>query len=188
MLLSERKNSAKSAFTFIIRTKCCIAESNDGYDKMNHQKIRVQKKGFTLVEVLIAIAISSIVSVLIFASYSTLMRNFSQLSSKAATVRSMALAKRTVDACFRNIDVVTGVYGNRIEFTPRHSDSLKTITFQNGDLLYGSKSVFSDVSRFSCSLVENKRRKGKVVLLWEIVIGNDNWIGGAVDVIQKRNP
>ena len=127
--------------------------------------------------------ITLIISTLIFSAYLAIFKNFNLFTRKADAVMETVVAKKKMDALFSDIETVSAVYKTTLEFTGNNKKHI--LSFRNGTLLLDKSVKVSGISTFNYSLSEKQGVNGKYLLLWDAVLSNKHWIGGAKEVVQE---
>jgi hypothetical protein len=138
--------------------------------------------GSTLMELLIAIAISSMVMSLLFFTYTNVTRGFFRQIGKAAHVQRMVLVKKQIDRAFDDIAVVVSQQEKKLEYKLHDSDILHTFRFDSTKAVVDTRTVAQGLSGFKCSIMRDPNGSARAVLSWEARMGT-GWIGGAKEVI-----
>lgn len=150
---------------------------------MNQIKSKSKEHGFTIIEVIIAIFITTIISTLIFAAYLTIFKQFKIFTQRADRVMETVLTKKRIDALFKDVKTVTGVYKTTLEYSTYKDKNNHILSFHSNALYNDSKIGVKGIINFEYSVSEKKSKTGKKLLLWEAVLSNGYWIGGIGEVI-----
>jgi len=141
-------------------------------------------KGFTLVEFLVAIVITSALIGLIFTAYVQFQKGFLNFSQNSDKVQKMIVAKNKIDQVFRNITRIETTHGKTIEFIHAGTGK-KSIVKYTADTLFLDNKKITALKDFSFSFSDKKNKENQFLLLWEaMVFNNKYWIGGAA-LIRK---
>ena len=130
-----------------------------------------------------AISITLIISTMIFAAYLTIFKEFNFFTRKAVAVMETVVAKKKMDALFSDIRTVSAVYKTTLEYMGNNNKK-HILTFRNGSLLLDNTQKTGNLNSFTYSVSEKQGANGRYLLLWETVLLNKHWIGGAIEVIQ----
>lgn len=144
-----------------------------------------KEKGFTIIEVIIAICITTIISTLIFAAYLTIFKQFKVFTQRADKVMETVLAKKKIDALFKDVKMITGVYKTTLEYSNYKDKNNHILSFRSNALYKDNKIGVKGIKIFEYSVSEKKTKTGKNLLLWETVLLNGYWIGGAGEVLIR---
>jgi hypothetical protein len=131
--------------------------------------------GFTLIELVVAIALSIPVLLLIF-YYLTDMENGRLLQSKRSQiVETMRTSKTRIDNVVNSIISIESI--SEVELRGRDiHDTLFILRFSNKSILRNNVTLCDKVKHFSVEKDQNC--ENKTVLLWECTLENGAWIGG----------
>jgi prepilin-type N-terminal cleavage/methylation domain-containing protein len=137
-------------------------------------------KGITLLELLVAITIASIVLSLAFFSFTRLNKDFFQLSNHSVKVQDMVVAKAQVDAVMKKIKNIKTFSENRVEYMCCNNDSVHVLEIKLGKLFNDAVIVNGKINNVKFSMTGDSLKKQ--ALLWEGTVEKNGWIGGAVEV------
>ena len=141
--------------------------------------------GYTIIELVIAILVASIVSTLVFGAYFTIYKEFKIHTGRADKVMETVVAKKRIDALFKDIKTITGAYKTTLEYSNYADKESHTLSFRS-NALYGDNDVkVKGIKSFDYSISEKKSKTGKNLLLWETTLLNGYWIGGASEVVLE---
>ena len=153
---------------------------------MMNKKNKIRSSpGATLLEMVVAVAMSAMVIRMIFATYADFTRGFFHQINKAAQVQRMLLVKKQIDRVFDDINVVVSQRQKGLEFLPLHSETLRTFRCDSTTASLDSIIVAKGLSGFACSLLREPGDTVHAVLSWEARIEN-GWIGGAKQVVMQH--
>lgn len=144
-----------------------------------------KQHGFTIIELIIAILVTSIISTLIFTAYFTIYKQFKVYTRRAEKVMETVVTKKRIDALFKDVKTVTGVYRTTLEYTNYKDKENHTLSFRSYALYSDNNIKVKGIKSFDYSISEKKSTTGKNLLLWETTLLNGYWIGGAREVVQK---
>lgn len=140
---------------------------------------KVKKNGFTLVEMIIALAISAFVISLIFMLFSGTSKGILFQNERAKKLQSMVLGKKKIDAAINTIHYLKSVTKTHCEGRTV-ADSLIIIHYKNRKLFVNNSIICTQINHFSFS--QEKKCSDKTLLLWECTLNNGGWIGGGAIV------
>lgn len=137
-------------------------------------------KGITLLELLVAITIASVVISLAFFSFTRLNKDFFQLSNRSIKVQDMVVAKAQVDAVMKKIKIVRTISEKKIEYVCCNNDSIHVLEVRQGKLYDDAVIVNGKVQNLKFSVTGDSLKRQ--ALLWEGTVEKNGWIGGAVEI------
>ncbi len=143
----------------------------------------MQKKvsGFTLLELLLTITISSMVMVYAMTVFTDLGKGFRIQGNKNNSVQELLLQKIKIDKIFNSIGSIDSWTTTTIRFREVHTDSLITVQFKNGLLLKNNQIASKNLKDLRFDLQENTDAvNNEKVLLWEYLSNINGLICGAV--------
>lgn len=143
-----------------------------------------RNSGMTILELIVAMAISGIVVSLIFASNLNVTKGFLLQINKSARIMQMSILKKQLDRIAGKVGVVISVRETAMEYQDKDTDSLHTISFSDCTLKKDSFIIGKNLDGFAWSIQQPILSSGKAVLYWEASIGN-GWIGGATEVVKQ---
>lgn len=153
--------------------------------KIQHQTSNIQKAGTTVIELMTAITIMLIISSMIFAAYLTIFKEFNFFTRKSDKVMTAIITKKKVDAILEEIGTVTGAYKTSLEYLDIENNKEHSLTYRSNALYRDNIVQVKDLKSFSYIVPEEQSYNGRKLLLWEAVLLNDYWIGGAREVVQR---
>jgi prepilin-type N-terminal cleavage/methylation domain-containing protein len=147
-------------------------------------RFMVSKKkvsGFTLLELLVTISISSMVMIYAMAVFTDLGKGFRIQGDKNSSVQSLLLQKIQIDNILNTIGSIDSWTTTTICFKEKHTNSLVTVQFKNGSLLKKDQIACKRLKDFRFDLHENTGSvNNEKVLLWECLSDKNSFICGAV--------
>lgn len=141
--------------------------------------------GTTLVELTLAIVVTSMVGALVFTGYRFAVGRFHDHANAAARANEMILSKAVIDRLFRDISVVERVFPSRVDYRGVGSDETESIVFRNNTVAGPTRKTPACIEDFKIELrppdpeVPEPR---SALILWEARVGQKGWIGGARSV------
>ena len=135
--------------------------------------------GFSLLELIVAIAIAGIVMTLAFTVFTDAVKGFRFQSSHAENIRKMLITKKRIDKLFSNISSVESWTEYSMKYKKDESDSVFTIRFSNEKLFSDNSLICENMKSFKFDLKDDKSGN-KQLFFWEAVLNKGNWIGGAL--------
>lgn len=145
-------------------------------------KSKIKQNGYTIIELVIAILVASIVSTLVFGAYFTIYKEFKIHTGRADKVMETVVAKKRMDALFKGIKTISGSYKSTLEYSNYTDKENHTLSFRGNTLYIDNNSKVKGIKNFDYSISEKKSKTGKNLLLWETTLLNGYWIGGASEV------
>lgn len=137
--------------------------------------------GFTLLELLISITISSMVMIYAMAVFTDLGKGFRIQGKKNSSVQELTLQKLQIDKIMNSIGSIDSWTSTTIRFKEIHTDSLITIQLKNGSLLKNDRIISKNLKSLSFDLQENDGALSEEkVLLWKCLSDRNSLICGAV--------
>ncbi len=148
--------------------------------------MRLQKNGYTVLELLIALSVTAIVAAAILASYATVFHGFASRTRQAERVRAMIAAKADIDRIMRDIKSVENPIASGFRYyTVR--DSAYAISYRSQTVSDSRTGTVIPLKQFSCELTSDSLQNGSRLLHWEALVeNNQDWIGGAVFVLARK--
>jgi prepilin-type N-terminal cleavage/methylation domain-containing protein len=140
--------------------------------------------GMTILELIVAMAISGIVVSLIFASNLNVTKGFLLQINKSAQIMQMSMLKKQLDRLAGKVGVVISVRETALEYQDKDTDSLHIISFSDRTLKKDSFVIGKSLDGFAWSIQQPILGSGKAVLYWEAIIGT-GWVGGASEVVNQ---
>lgn len=138
--------------------------------------------GFTLIELIIAITVSSIVITLSLTVFTDLTRGINFQTNHAKNVRKMLLIKKQIDQVLSEMESVETCSKNSIRFYKSNELTVSELLFKNSTVYDDKRMICKGVKDFSVNLIQNEKSKcgtGKKAILWDCELENGLWIGGA---------
>lgn len=138
--------------------------------------------GHTLLELVIAITVTLIISSLLFAAYLVIIKDFHFYNRKANDVLNTVVLKKKMDGMISECAVITEAFKTSFEFTDASAGNRHTVAFRNDILYMDNKPVITELKSFDYSISDKTANNGKKLLLWEMSLRNGSWIAGAAEV------
>lgn len=147
--------------------------------------------GTTLLELLVAIVVAGIISVLAFTFYSNVVKGYWLHDKRSESVKEAIAARIVLHQRFSAIDKVVSCRKDGFDYVKTDEDTIRTIKFAPKALLDNNDTILKNLSTFSTSIaLPAQKQQGKGVLLWEAETNNGNWVAGATEVtvvpVQSR--
>lgn len=145
---------------------------------MNYYKPVIFKSsfGFTLLEILTAIALSSIVISLLFTAY-TQQFKFSKVADfKNSSLREAIYVRQLMDHRMETVYKIVSVSDQSLRYINLNGKE-SSIDLQNKSLSIDPRKI--NIEKLKFTLEENSNTNKKL-LLWEVTTKNKVWIGGGV--------
>ncbi len=140
--------------------------------------------GTTVIELIIAVSVALIISTMVLAAYLIIFKEFNLFTRKADAVMETIVLKKKIDALFTDVMTVTEKYKTTMEYTDSENND-HVLTFRNGSIYLGNTVKTSGLKSFNYSISEKRGAGGRYLLLWDAVLVNKHWIGGAKEVNVK---
>jgi prepilin-type N-terminal cleavage/methylation domain-containing protein len=140
------------------------------------------KNGFTIVELLVAITIASIVTTLGFTVYGQVTKRFSRMSASAQNLSEVLLTKKRIDNFCSTLMVILNCSENAMTAKVPCTKNLITARKSGNALVTQTDTIADNITSISFKLVKGNQRENKnAVLCWEATVNNE-WTCGAVAV------
>ncbi|HEX3020759.1 MAG TPA: prepilin-type N-terminal cleavage/methylation domain-containing protein [Chitinispirillaceae bacterium] len=140
--------------------------------------------GFTLLELLLTITISSMVMIYAMTVFTDLGKGFRIQGIKNNSVQTLTLQKKQIEKSLDNIGSIDSWTSTSIRFKELNTDSIIAIQFKNGSLLANGKTICKDLKGLRFDLQENTDNRSSQnndkVLLWDCLSDKNALICGAV--------
>ena len=133
----------------------------------------------TLLEFLVAIAVSAVVMTLALTVFTGMFRGFLSQTKLARTAGDMFVAKKRIDACLSDIVSIRECSEKSVTCVKAGGDGLVVIKLAKDSLCAGSAGVCGNLRDFAFTLMQ-KDPMGPWVLLWEGRLKKGDWFGGVV--------
>lgn len=127
----------------------------------------VLKKGFGLIELVIAMAISTVISVILFSSFWQIQRNIKKSDSIIELDRTIAVLQNQLEKDTAAIFIPEQSYEEKLErvfYSVNENDNVKEFTFITTNSLQVYNSLTPKIVRVTYQLKENKVNKNSFVL------------------------
>jgi prepilin-type N-terminal cleavage/methylation domain-containing protein len=143
----------------------------------------INKGGYSLLELTVAIAVAGIVSLLLFRVYSEISKEFSIKTRTAQRIQQMIYHKKRIDRLVSRIENLKSCGSANIYWTTA-GDSGCSLVFANNRLKYNGNFLPGDFEKFVFTLVTyNENEDTQYQLLrWDATLKTGCWIGGAREV------
>lgn len=145
-------------------------------EKLNN---KAQKCGHTLMELMIAISIISILVPLIFMAYLSIYKQFKYNTNKADRVMETVVIKKKIDRLITDIENVNSTYKTSFGYFGNRDNKTHLLSFRGNTLCIDNKIKINKVKTFNYLITEKKSASGRHLLLWEVILESGNWIAGA---------
>lgn len=152
---------------------------------------RNDSNGATLIELIVAMVVTSIISVIALGFLSTVIKGFWKNNKASETVKEMISTKAIVEGKLKAIGTVVSWRKEGIDYLSSYSaqtqsaDSARTMVFKDSSLLDNNVVFAKGLEDFSFSVItvgNNQSGQNKGLLVWDATIGNNGWIGGAEEI------
>ncbi len=135
--------------------------------------------GATLLELLIAITVSSLVFTLSCIVFMDIFKGFLLQKNRTETVQNMLLKKKQIEHGLPAIEAVSECNDHSLKCIRIGADTLSTIQFSGDSLCVDGKAICRKLSDCTFSLCK-KTGQGPWVLLWNAHALNGRWFGSAI--------
>ncbi|MBD3390627.1 MAG: prepilin-type N-terminal cleavage/methylation domain-containing protein [Chitinivibrionales bacterium] len=141
------------------------------------------RRGHTLLELVVAIAVAALVSGLVFASYTAVQGAFRRHAIKAEGVQRMVVARAGISRVLRSIGTVEHMAPKAITFVEREDSVSRTLECRDSTLYLDNQPLVDRVVQCGFSMTGTSH-SGEKLIMWEIVLDGGKWLGGARAVDQ----
>lgn len=135
-------------------------------------------KGYTLIELIVSIALALFAATLILSGYTHLFKGIHLQTRRADTVREMVLARKAVTRAFDSLETITLLSPDRVMFTQKGSSESHTLEFHDSTLFKDSREIVKRLKTFILSSTEKKTADGHQLVQWECTFRDGGWAGG----------
>ena len=139
---------------------------------------RPASSGLTIIELLTAVAVVSILMPLIFAVYLNLSKSFLRQTEQANSIEQMLATKLQIDRAIDEMETIVSVTENQIALRTDFDDTVRVLQFDKSALRQGQQVISRNLKSFSCELAYLPD-SSKGVLTWAAEIDKGGWVGGA---------
>ena len=140
--------------------------------------MNVNRRGATLLELLIAVAVSAIVVTLACVVFIDLYKGFFLQMRRTEAIQETVTAKKQIEHCLLGIESIVQCSDNRLTCTLSGRDSASVIQFLHDSLCVNGKAACMKLAAFS--FVFEKKSDGPWVLLWNARLAKGAWFGSAI--------
>ncbi len=143
--------------------------------------------GTTLVELTLAIVVTSMVGALVFSGYRFTVARFHDHANAAARTNEMILSKAVIDRLFRDIAVVERVLPSGVKYRGNGRSQTESIVFRNNTVIGPTRKTPACIEEFKIELHQpdpDAPSPQRLLILWEARVGKGGWIGGAREVVS----
>lgn len=140
-----------------------------------------------MLELLVTIAVASVVIALIMGSYVTINRGFLSKISKTQDISSAILMQKKIESFFINVQKVIVVTENEVRFINDSNDSGSSIFYKASEnkLFCNNIEVAKGLTTFSMTITQTQGINGRNVLLWNAKTDKKIFIAGAKSVLVE---
>jgi hypothetical protein len=146
----------------------------------NPEKTRTA--GVTFIELMVAMSVMVLTAGYIFYAYMGVHKEFTYSIRKANHLMEAMTIKGNIDKILHSVARVKSAYINSLEYTEKNNDTLHTIVFKDTKIVKDQSATISGISKFTYSISEKQTAHAEYLLLWEALLTNGVWIGGATAV------
>ncbi|MBD3314534.1 MAG: hypothetical protein GF344_01995 [Chitinivibrionales bacterium] len=137
------------------------------------------RRGMTLVELVIATAVTGTMILILFTAYGEMIKGFSWNTRHAAGIQEMILVRAGVSGVLKEIEIVVSWRKNALEYREKENDSPHTLVFREGTLYHEGEMLVADLDSFSLDVRKKQAEDGRRMLVWEAKMPRNRWVGGA---------
>jgi prepilin-type N-terminal cleavage/methylation domain-containing protein len=142
--------------------------------------------GFTLVELMVALVLAALVGIMIFSSFSDLLRGFKRQSVKCDRVWEMVMARTKVARVIGSAEIIVLATPDKLVFTENGDTITHTVESRGEALCRDGEPIITGVSKISFVLSDKRTTDGRCLFTWEGYLKNGAWICGET-VVSKRD-
>lgn len=141
------------------------------------------KFGHTMIELLLAIVVTAMVSTVVFTAYLGIQKQFKKNQDNANVVFQMINTKNKLNSIFDEIYEVEEIYSNKVYYRTVESKIQNVISYSGNVILQNGKTIISDINSFELEITSEK--DNSAVLLYSAYSIKNGWIGGSVKVFIR---
>jgi hypothetical protein len=142
----------------------------------NRTACRNDRPGTTLLELLVAVAVSAIVITLSLTVFSDILKGFMSQKSNAQTAGDIIVAKKQIDAGLSGMVSIKECSDKSLTCIKGDADTLVEIRFAKDSLCIDNKAICRKLKDVTFTLVK-KNPEGPWVLLWNAHLKKGGWFG-----------
>lgn len=139
--------------------------------------------GHTMIELLLAIVVTAMVSTVVFAAYLGIQKQFKKNQDNAEVVFQMINAKNKLKSIFGEIYEVEEIYSNKVYYRTIDSKTQNVISYSGNVISQNRKTIISDINSLELEITSEK--DNSAVLLYSAHSNKNGWIGGSVKVFIR---
>lgn len=137
--------------------------------------------GFTLVELVISIALAMFVVTLILSTYTSLFKGVRLQARRADTVREMITLRHQVSRSLDSMESILQVTQDKIMFSKKQQGAVEHIvSFHDSTLFIDSKTIGNKMKQCTFSIADKKSADNIRCVQWECLLKNGGWVGGVI--------
>jgi hypothetical protein len=147
--------------------------------------------GATLIELVVTILVAGIVSTLVFAFYSNVIKGYWMHTRSSESVKSMINARLKINGRISRIGNIISCRKDAIDYVNddenNSTDSLRTICLKDSMLLDGKDTIVKGLSLIDFTVLtktNSNSSNSNALLLWEAELKKGEWIAGAKEVVM----
>ncbi len=142
-----------------------------------------KNSGHTMIELLLAIVVTAMVSTVIFTTYLGIQKQFGKNQSNANVVFQMINTKNKLKKIFNEVYEVEEIYSNKIYYKTIEGNEQNNISFLNGAVKHNGKNVINSVEKFEIEISSEK--ENEAVLIYSVQTMKHSWLGGTKKIFIK---
>jgi Tfp pilus assembly protein PilE len=151
--------------------------------------------GATLIELIVAIVVTGIITVIAFGFFTNIVKGFWKNNRASEAVKEMITAKAIIQSKVRNVGTIISWRKDGIDYLSSDAqacpaDSTRTMVFKDSVVSDNNLVMVKGVAEFSFavnSFGNDKPGLNSALLTWEAKMGDQGWIGGAKEVKIYRS-
>jgi prepilin-type N-terminal cleavage/methylation domain-containing protein len=139
------------------------------------------KHGFTLIELVISIALAMFVVTLILSTYTSLFKGVRLQARRADTVREMINLRHLMTKSLDSMESVIQVTQDKIMFTKKQQGDVEHIvSFHDSALFVDGKAIGAPMKQCTFSASDSATVDNRKCVEWECQLKYGGWVGGVV--------
>jgi prepilin-type N-terminal cleavage/methylation domain-containing protein len=139
-------------------------------------------KGFTFIELMVAISIASIVVTLTFLFYRNSARGLLLQNSRIEKVETMVIGKNRIETVLNSITAIHNVNSHEIEFFTSTPETLHRIQLKDSSIFFDTTKILNKVKSLDFS--STVKQDSSIIVFWSSETQQGGWIGGAIHVYR----
>lgn len=139
----------------------------------------MNRRGITLVELIIAIAVASVLGSLVYYAYSNVHRGFGTTINRGASLQDAIVTRKKIKALLAPIAGIESCGRTYIRYRTLQDTLVHRIAWEDSSITRDRKTVLKNVATLEFSLEEYPGPNTGAVLFWEATTNGKRWIAGA---------